>query len=103
VAPNVHRHHERHYVNAKAGPRSTGGVGAAIVRCEQLDVLMKLAAVHLVLDPVVGKMNLVIEVWQIVFARPIPDLVLVAARPAVAVRSVAVVILQEFLVLARQI
>ena len=41
--------------------------------------LTKLPAVHLVLDPVVGEMNVVIEVRQIVFARPVPDLVLVAA------------------------
>jgi hypothetical protein len=78
-------------------------VGAAIVRREQFDVLVKLPAIHLVLDSVVGKVNLVIEVRQIVLARPFTDVVLVAARPAVAVRSVAVVVLQELLVLALQV
>lgn len=48
-------------------------------------------------------MNLVIEVRQFVFARPVPDLVLVAARPTVAVRSVAVVIQPDLLVLAFQL
>ena len=48
-------------------------------------------------------MNLVVEVRQIVLACPVADLVLVAARPAVAVRSVAVVVLQEHLVLALQV
>jgi hypothetical protein len=60
-------------------------VGAAVVRREQFDVLMKLAAINLVLNPVIGEMNLVIEVRQIVFACPVADLVLVAARSAVAV------------------
>jgi hypothetical protein len=46
---------------------------------------------------------MVVEVRQIVFARPVPDLALVVARPAVAVRSVAVVILQELLVLPLQV
>ena len=48
-------------------------------------------------------MHLAIEVRQIVFARPVSDLVLVATRPAVAVRSVAVVVLQKLLVLALQV
>jgi hypothetical protein len=60
-------------------------VGAAVVRREQFDVLMKLAAINLVLNPVIGEMNLVIEVRQIVFACLVAHLVLVAARSAVAV------------------
>ena len=46
---------------------------------------------------------MVLEVRQIVLARPVSDLVLVAARPAVAVRPVAVVVLQKLLVLALQV
>ena len=61
------------------------------MRREQFDVLVKLSAIDLVLDSVVGEMNLVVEVRQIVFARPVTDLVLVAARSAVAVGAVAVV------------
>ena len=63
------------------------------MRREQFDVLMKLPAIDLVLDAVVGEMHLVVEVRQIVFACPVPDLVFVAARPTVAIRSVAVVVL----------
>jgi hypothetical protein len=55
-----------------------GGMGAAIVRRKEFDVLMKLSAIELVLDSVVGEMNLVVEVRQIVFARPVTDLILVA-------------------------
>ena len=78
-------------------------MSAAIVGREQLDVLMELPAIDLVLDPVVGEMNVVVEVRQIVLACPVTDLILVAARPAVAVRSVTVVVLQELLVLALQV
>jgi hypothetical protein len=42
--------------------------------------------------------HLVIEVRQVVLARPVADLVLAAIGPAVAVRTVAVVVLQELLV-----
>jgi hypothetical protein len=45
------------------------GVSAAVVRREQFDVLAKLPAIDLVLDSVVGEMNVVIEVRQIVVAR----------------------------------
>ena len=80
-----------------------GGMGAAVVRRKELDVLVKLSAIELVLDSVVGEMNLVVEVRQIVFARPVTDLVLVATRSAVAVRATAVGLLQELLVLALQV
>ena len=73
------------------------------MRREQFDVLVKFPAIHLVLDSVVGEVHLVVEVRQIVLARPVADLVLVAARSAVAVRAVAVVVLQELLVLALQV
>ena len=46
---------------------------------------------------------MVVEVRQIVFARPVTDLVLVATRSAVAVGATAVGLLQELLVLAFQI
>ena len=48
-------------------------------------------------------MNLVIEVRQVVLARPVADLVLVAAWTAIAVGAIAVGLLQELLVLAFQI
>ena len=64
-----------------------GGMGAAVVRREQLDVLVKFAPIDLVLDAVVGEMDLLVEVRQIVFARPVTNLVLVAAgRPSLSER-----------------
>jgi hypothetical protein len=47
--------------------------------------------------------HLAIEVRQVVLARPVADLVLAAVGSSVAVRSVAVVVLQELLVLAFEI
>jgi hypothetical protein len=37
-------------------------MSAAVVGREKFDVLMKLPAIHLVLDPVVREMNMVVEV-----------------------------------------
>ena len=85
-------------VDPKAGLGAAGGVSAAVVRRKELDVLVKLSAIELVLDSVVGEMNLVVEVRQIVLARPVTDLVLVATRSAVAVGATAVGLLQELLV-----
>ena len=73
------------------------------MRRKELDVLVKLSAIELVLDSVIREMNLVVEVRQIVFARPVTDLVLVAARSAVAVGATAVGLLQELLLLALQV
>jgi hypothetical protein len=78
-------------------------VSAAIVWREQLDVLMEFPAIDLALDAVVREVHMVIEVPEIVFACPLTDLVLITARPAVAVGSSAVGLLQELLVLALQI
>jgi hypothetical protein len=49
------------HVDAKAGLGATDGESAAVVRREQFDVLAKLPAIDLVLDSVVGEMNVVIE------------------------------------------
>ena len=57
-----------------------GGVGAAVVLREQLDVLVVLAPVNLVLDAVVREVNLAVEVRQVVLARPLADLVFVSVR-----------------------
>lgn len=81
----------------------TGRVSAAIVLGEQLDVLVVLASVHLVLDAVVREVDLAIEVREIVFARPVANLALVAVRTAVAIRPAAVVFLEELLILALQV
>ena len=73
------------------------------MRRKKLDVLVKLSAIELILDSVVGEMNLIVEVRQIVFTRPATDLVLVATRAAVAVGATAVGLLQELLVIALQV
>ena len=70
------------HVDAEASLYAAGGMSAAVVRCEEFDVLVKLPAIDLILDSVVGKVNLVVEVRQIVIARPVTDLVLVAAGSA---------------------
>ncbi|MFN2444511.1 MAG: hypothetical protein ABR606_02810 [Vicinamibacterales bacterium] len=78
-------------------------MSAAVVRREQLDTFVMFAAVDLVLDAVIGEVHLAVEVRQVVVARPVADLVLGAPWSAVAVRPVAVVVLEEFLVFTLQI
>ena len=76
---------------------------ATVVRREHLDVLVAFAAVDLVLDAEVGEVDAVVEVRQVVFARPAADFLLVAVRSSIAVGAVAVVVLQELLILPLQI
>lgn len=78
-------------------------MGAPVVLCEQLDVLVVFAPVHLVLDAVVREVNLAVEVRQVVFARPVANLALIAVGTTVAVCPAAVVFLQELLIFALQI
>jgi hypothetical protein len=80
-----------------------GRVAPAIVLREQLDVLVEFAPVDLVLDAVVGEVDLPVEVRQVVVVRPRADLVLVTIRAAIAVGPPAVVLLKELLVLALQV
>jgi len=49
-------------------------MSAAIVRREQLDVLVVFAAFNLVFDAVIREVHLPIEVRQLVLARPVADL-----------------------------
>src|SRR5262245_25425642 len=90
-------------VDAEGGLPAAGGMSAAVVRREQLDVLVAFPTIDFILDAVVREVHLAIEVRQLVFTGPIANLVLVAARSAVAVRPVAVVVLEELLVLALQV
>jgi len=78
-------------------------VRAAVVCGDDLDVLVLEAAGDLVLDAEVGKVNRVVEERQVVLARPLLDLVRVAVRSPVAVRSVAVAFLQKALIVAFQL
>ena len=90
-------------VDAEAGLSAAGGVSAPVVRREEFDILVKFPAVDLVLDSVVGEMHLVLEVRQIVIARPVADLVLISAGSAVTVGAVAVVVLQELVIFPLEI
>ena len=89
-------------VDAEAGLRAAGRVSAAVVRREQLDILVAFPPIYLVFDAAVGEVDLAVEVRQVVLARPVADLVLVAAGSAVASGAVAVVV-QELLVLPLQV
>ena len=65
----------------------------AVVDGQYLDVLVLTAPVDLfVLDTKVGKMNLVVEVRQVVFGGPGANLLLGPIRMAVVVVAVAVVL-----------
>jgi len=59
-------------------------MSAAVMRREQLDVLVVFAAFNLVLDAVIGEVHLAIEMGQVVLARPVADL----ARRTRADRSI---------------
>ena len=72
---------------------------AAVVLRDDFDVPMLVASVELVLDADVGKVHALVEVGQVVFARPLRDLARIPIRPTVAVRALAIARLQEFLVL----
>jgi hypothetical protein len=78
-------------------------MSAAVVRREQLDVFVAFAPIHFVFNPVIREVHLTLEIGQVVLARPVADLFLAAVRPSVAVRSIAVVVLQELLVLAFEV
>jgi len=78
-------------------------VRAAVVGGENFNVLVTVAAVEIVFDPEIGKVHPGVEVRQVVFTRPVFDLALVTIGPAVAVRVVAVVLLEKLLILAPQI
>jgi hypothetical protein len=79
-------------------------VRAAIVNGEHLDVLMTVATIAVfVLDPEVWKMDLVIEVRQVMLHRPEADLILVAIGMTVVVVPLAIVLVQPLLVIPLQL
>ena len=83
--------------------RSAGGMTASVMLREHLDVLVTFAAIDLVLDAKVGEVDAIIEVRQFVVLRPSADLVLVAVRPPVTLGPVAVVVLEEVLVVSFEV
>jgi hypothetical protein len=90
-------------VETESRTRSAGGMTAAVVLREHLHVLVAFAAIDLVLDAKVGEVDAIIEVRQFVVLRPSADLFLVAVRPAVTIGLVAVVVLEEGLVLPLEV
>ena len=77
---------------------------ATVVLGRDLEVLPADVAVHvLVLDAHIGKMDVSVEAWQPVVARPVLDLCRGAVGPSVAVALAAVALLQEPLVLSFQL
>jgi hypothetical protein len=69
-----------------------------------LDVLVPCATADvLVLDPHVGKMDVSIEVRQVVLACPFLDLLGVSLRPTVTLGSISIGLLKEALILALQL
>src|SRR5262245_27652698 len=89
-------------VAPESRPRDARRVRAAVVLGNDLDVVMPIASIERVLDPKVRKVDALVEVRQVVFARPLLNLARVPVRPAVAVGPPAVVLLQPRLVLALQ-
>jgi hypothetical protein len=76
----------------------------AIVRRDHLDVLASAAAIRLfVLDANVRKVQLVIEVRQLVLARPLPNLIGCAIRVPAVVVVVFAALVQPPLVLALEL
>ncbi len=75
----------------------------AIVRCDDLDVLALPAAIRLlVLDADVGEVELVVEVRQVVFVRPVANLIGRAVGMSVVIVVVLVAFVKPALVLALQ-
>src|SRR5688500_50002 len=69
-----------------------------------LDVFDIAAAIWMfVLDTAVRKLHAVVDDRQVVLACPFPDLAIAPSGPSVAVRAVAVSLLQEPLILALQL
>jgi hypothetical protein len=85
-------HHPRdHGVTPKPGLRNGAGMGAAIVRGHDLDVLVPTPAIAtLVLDAGIGKVHVTVVVPQLVLPRPPRDLFRFPIRPPAAVRLATV-------------
>jgi hypothetical protein len=75
----------------------------AVVFGDDFHVLVKLAAIELVLDPEVWEVHVSVELGQVVFGCPFLDLVRVSIGPSIAVPAVAIAPLQELLILAPKV
>src|SRR3954468_13732738 len=91
-------------IPCESSPCLACGVRTAIVERCDLDVLDIVATVGpLVFKAEIGKVNVAVEVRQIVLLGPLFDLFRIAVRTAVGVRMIAVAIVEELLVLALQL
>jgi hypothetical protein len=71
-------------------------VGAAIVACDDLDVLMTTPPIAvLVLDPGVGETDVPVFGRQLVLARPPSNFLRLAVRAAVAIFASAIALVKE--------
>jgi hypothetical protein len=75
-------------------------MGAAVVRGDDLDILMTVTSVQLVLDAEIGEVDAVVEIRQGVLTRPAFDLAGVAIGSSIAVRPASVPLLEPHLILA---
>src|SRR5882672_6194580 len=76
---------------------------AAIVGRHDLHVEVPALTLELVLDAEVGEVHPVVEVGQIVLARPLLDLAVVATGPPIIVPAISIPFLKELLVLTLQL
>ena len=90
-------------VTGESSPRAAGGMAAAVVIRDHLDVFVTVSPIELVLEAEIGKMDRLVEVRQVVLARPLLDFARVPVRSPVTVRTAAVVLLEPLLVLALEI
>ena len=105
AATTASAHHPTdHGVTPKPGLGGGAGMGAAIVRGHDLDVLVPTPAIPIVvLDARIGKVHMTVVVRQLVFPRPPRDLLRLAIGPAVAVLLATVALVEKTLVVALQL
>ena len=105
AAATASAHHPSdHGVTPKPGLGGGAGMGAAVVRGHDLDVLVPTPAIAiLVLDAGIGKVHVTVLVGQLVLPRPPRDLLRLAIGPAVAVLLATVALVEKTLVVALQL
>src|SRR5688500_15296810 len=89
---------------SESGARLCAGVCAPIVGCRHFKVFDVAAAIRpLVLDAEIGKLDTVVNEREPVGVSPVTHLLARSGRPSVAVRSVAVSLLEKPLVFALEL
>lgn len=91
-------------VTRETRPRDGAGMGAAIVAGDDLDVLVPRHPITvLILDACIRKVNVSVVVRQVVFARPLRDLLRLTVRPPVAVLLASIALMQKTLIVALEL